>query len=266
MWLVDRRAPRILARQFAADGATVSRPALLSPLAQADGDPAVILLDRHVTRVHPNGLADAFVQRIVHLRTERAARDNQEVLVRYVPGEQEVEIREARIFRRTAAGEVEVSQASGRDDRDLSEPWYGLYYDARAEVVSFENLRAGDVIEVQYTVADVALQNDMADYFRRACPDCRRVAQADLGLHPHRAGAALVPLQPAALAGTRTPGGTPGERGGLSLGGHRCGTRRHRAGHARVDRDRALPAHQHLPELAGGGPLVLEPGEGPVAE
>jgi len=54
---------------------------------------------------------------------------------------------------------------SGRDDRDLSEPWYGLYYDARAEVVTFENLRAGDVIEVQYTVADVSYQNDMADTF-----------------------------------------------------------------------------------------------------
>jgi transglutaminase-like putative cysteine protease/tetratricopeptide (TPR) repeat protein len=154
-----------LARSFAAHGASVSREALSSPLAAADGDPAVILLDRHVTRVHPNGLADRFVQRIVHLRTDRAAHDNQEVLVRYVPGEQEVEIREARIFRRTAGGEVEVLQASGRDDRDLSEPWYGLYYDARAEVVTFENLRAGDAIEVQYTVADVAYQNDMADYF-----------------------------------------------------------------------------------------------------
>jgi tetratricopeptide (TPR) repeat protein len=154
-----------LARSFAADAAAVSRTALSSPLAAADGDPAVILLDRHVARVHPNGLSDSFVQRIIHLRTDHAARDNQEVLVRYVPGEQEVEIREARIFRRTAEGEIEISQASGRDDRDLSEPWYGLYYDARAEVVSFENLRAGDVIEVQYTVADVATQNEMADYF-----------------------------------------------------------------------------------------------------
>ena len=154
-----------LARTFAAHGATVSGPALLSPPVAGDCDPAVILLDRHVTRVHPNGLADRFVQRIVHLRTDRAARDNQEVLVRYVPGEQEVEIREARIFRRSPGGEVEAFQASGRDDRDLSEPWYGLYYDARAEVVTFENLRAGDVIEVQYTVTDVAYQNDMADYF-----------------------------------------------------------------------------------------------------
>jgi tetratricopeptide (TPR) repeat protein len=152
-----------MARTFAADGATLSRAALLAPA--AEGDPAVILLDRHVTRVHPNGLADTFVQRIVHLRTDRGAHDNQEVLVRYVPGEQEVEILEARIFRRTAGGEIEVFQASGRDDRDLSEPWYGLYYDARAEVVSFDNLRAGDVIEVQYTVADVSYQNDMADYY-----------------------------------------------------------------------------------------------------
>jgi cellulose synthase operon protein C len=152
-----------LARTFAADGATLSRAALLAPA--AEGEPAVILLDRHVTRVHPNGLADNFVQRIVHLRTDRGAHDNQEVLVRYVPGEQEVEIREARIFRRTAGGEIEVFQASGRDDRDLSEPWYGLYYDARAEVVSFDNLRAGDVIEVQYTVADISYQNDMADYY-----------------------------------------------------------------------------------------------------
>ncbi|MGB8298603.1 MAG: DUF3857 domain-containing protein [Polyangia bacterium] len=152
-----------LARTFAADGATLSRAALLAPA--AEGDSAVILLDRHVTRVHENGLADTFVQRIVHLRTDRGARDNQEVLVRYVPGEQEVEIREARIFRRTAGGEIEVSQASGRDDRDLSEPWYGLYYDARAEVVSFDNLRAGDVIEVQYTVADISYQNDMADTY-----------------------------------------------------------------------------------------------------
>jgi len=38
-----------------------------------------------------NGLADTFVQRVVHLRTDRGARDNQEVLVRYLPGEQEVE-------------------------------------------------------------------------------------------------------------------------------------------------------------------------------
>jgi tetratricopeptide (TPR) repeat protein len=154
-----------MARTHAQDGEALSRAALATPVPDQDQDPAVILLDHQVTRVHGNGLADRFVQRIVHLRTDRAARDNQEISIRYTPGEQEVEIREARIYRRSAAGHVEISQASGRDDREMSEPWYGLYYDARAQVVTFDSLRAGDVLEVQYTVADVAYQNDMADYF-----------------------------------------------------------------------------------------------------
>jgi hypothetical protein len=125
----------------------------------------VVLLDRHVVRVHGNGLSESFVQRVLQVRTERAARDNQELYVRYSPGTQEAEIRTARLFRRGATGGVEVSEATGRDDRDLSEPWAGLYYDNRAEVVSYEGLRAGDVVELQYTLADVGLRNEMADYF-----------------------------------------------------------------------------------------------------
>ena len=136
-----------------------------------DGEASAVLLDRRVVRVHANGLSETFAQRVVHVRSERAARENQEFYVRYTPGSQEVEIHRARVLRRappapgTPPGEVEVSEATGRDDRDLSEPWYGIYYDLRAEVVSWEDLRAGDVIEVQYTVADVALRNELADYF-----------------------------------------------------------------------------------------------------
>jgi transglutaminase-like putative cysteine protease len=118
-----------------------------------------------VVRVHGNGLSETFSQRLVQVRSERGARENQEFYVRYTPGSQEVEIRKARVFRRNSTGLVDVSEATGRDDRDLSEPWYGLYYDNRAEVVSYEDLRAGDVVEVQYTVADVGSHNEMADYF-----------------------------------------------------------------------------------------------------
>lgn len=160
----NRNSTQDLAREYAADAETVGHEALLGP-APHDDDSAVVLLERHVARVHLNGLAEKFVQRIVHVRTERAARDNQETAVRYVPGQQEVEIRQARILRKGATGEIEISEATGRDDRDLSEPWYGLYYDARAQVVIFDGVRAGDVVEIQYTVADVAHQNDMTDYF-----------------------------------------------------------------------------------------------------
>jgi tetratricopeptide (TPR) repeat protein len=164
----DRESAALdLAKRYAADAEALARPVLAEPPATvakaADG--LVVLLDRRVVRVHPNGLSEQFVQRVIQVRTDRAARENQELYVRYTPGAQEVEFRKARILRPGSGGELEISEATGRDDRDLSEPWYGLYYDNRAEVVSFEGLRAGDVVEVQYTVADIGLHNELADYF-----------------------------------------------------------------------------------------------------
>ena len=155
-----------LPRRFASpippllDAETARRPS-----ASSEPDPAVVLLDRRVVRVHPNGLSEVFAQRVVKIRTDSGAEDNKEFLVRYTPGSEEVEILEARIFRRGAGGVVDVLQAADRDDQDLSEPWYGLYYDYRAEVVRFEGLRAGDVLEVQYLVSDVSRENQLAGYF-----------------------------------------------------------------------------------------------------
>jgi transglutaminase-like putative cysteine protease len=153
-----------LVAEYAADGQALAREAIFGP-SPTDTASAEILLDRTVVRVHGNGLSERFVQRLVHIRTERAARDGQDAWVRYEPSRQEVEIRKARILRKDANGKLETSEATARDERDLSEPWYGLYYDSRAAIVSFENLRAGDVVEMQYTVADVAYRNDLADYF-----------------------------------------------------------------------------------------------------
>ena len=126
---------------------------------------ATVLLDRHVVRVHPNGLSEVFAQRVVQVRTDSGAQDNKDFLVRYTPGR-----RRSRSWRRAssvrdASGGVDILQASDRDDQDLSEPWYGLYYDYRAQVVRFEGLRAGDVLEVQYVVSDVSRENQLAGYF-----------------------------------------------------------------------------------------------------
>jgi tetratricopeptide (TPR) repeat protein/transglutaminase-like putative cysteine protease len=155
-----------LARRYAADArlllAEPTRPVVQG--AASEGD-ATVLLDRRVVRVHRNGLSQTFAQRIVAIRTEHGAEENKEFFVRYTPGSEDVEIRQARLYRRGAGGEVAVLEAAERDDQDLSEPWYGLYYDNRAEVVRFEGLRAGDVLEVQYVVEDVAAENQLADYF-----------------------------------------------------------------------------------------------------
>jgi tetratricopeptide (TPR) repeat protein len=156
-----------LARRFAA----AAPPLLPAPGERAragdaatSGD-AVVLLDRRVVRVHRNGLSQTFAQRLVEILTDHGAEENKEFYVRYTPGSEEVEIRQARIYRRGPAGGVEVVEATDRDDEDLSEPWYGLYYDNRAEVVRFEGLRAGDVLEIQYVVDDVSNENQLADYF-----------------------------------------------------------------------------------------------------
>ena len=38
-------------------------------------------------------------------------------------------------------------------EHDLSEPWYGLYYDVKAQVIEFAALEPGDVIDVEYVVS-----------------------------------------------------------------------------------------------------------------
>jgi transglutaminase-like putative cysteine protease/Flp pilus assembly protein TadD len=152
-----------LARRFAADARTLV-PAR-APAPAAAGDTAVVLLDRRVVRVHKNGLSRTFAQRVVEVLTERGAEENKEFDVHYTPGSEEVDVRQARIYRRDARGGLEVLEATDRSDEDLSEPWYGLYYDNRAEVVRFEGLRPGDVVEIQYVVDDVGSENQMADYF-----------------------------------------------------------------------------------------------------
>jgi cellulose synthase operon protein C len=169
-----------LVRDWVEDGAKLAaaaiRPTAGSPVAAVPGVPparrgpdersgSVVLLDKQVVRVHGNGLSERFAQRLVEVRTVEAARQESEFAVRYTPGSQEVEIRKAQVYRRGADGELVVLQATGRDDRELSEPWYGLYYDVRADVVMFEGLRPGDVVEVQYTLADISGENAFGTYF-----------------------------------------------------------------------------------------------------
>jgi len=164
----DSGLPDELARRFAEDALAMLPPRAQSAdraLTDPTGSGAVVLLDRRVVRVHPNGLSRTFAQRVVQVLTERGAEENKEFAVHYTPGREEVDVRQARVYRRNARGEVTTLEATDRSDEDLSEPWYGLYYDNRAEVVRFEGLRPGDVVEIQYLVDDVGTDNQMADYF-----------------------------------------------------------------------------------------------------
>jgi tetratricopeptide (TPR) repeat protein/transglutaminase-like putative cysteine protease len=148
-----------LARAWSVDVAQLIQRA---PKAEARGaDRARVLFDSAVTRVHPNGLSETFEQRVVEILDERGAREEGTAEIRYTPDTQAVELRAARVYKRSG----EVIEATASSEHDVSEPWYGLYYDVKAQTVDFDALEPGDVVDVEYTISDVARRNMFADYF-----------------------------------------------------------------------------------------------------
>jgi transglutaminase-like putative cysteine protease/tetratricopeptide (TPR) repeat protein len=148
-----------LARAWAVDVA-----ALIKKTPKADPkktDRARVLLDQDVIRVHANGLSESFQQRVVEILDERGAREESAAEIRYTPDTQSIEVRAARVYKRSG----EVIEVPPAGERDMSEPWYGLYYDVKAQVIDFDALEPGDVIDVEYVISDVARRNMFADYF-----------------------------------------------------------------------------------------------------
>ncbi|HEX4458400.1 MAG TPA: DUF3857 domain-containing protein, partial [Polyangia bacterium] len=122
---------------------------------------ARVLYDQSVTRVHPNGLSESFEQRVVEILDDRGAREEGAADIRYTPDTQSVEVRAARVYKKSG----EVVEATSSAEHDVSEPWYGLYYDVKSQSIEFDALEPGDVVDVEYVISDVARRNMFADYF-----------------------------------------------------------------------------------------------------
>lgn len=136
------------------DARVVSR---LAPLA---GEDVETLADLSVTKVFANGLSSRTHQVVLRPLSARGVDAARVQSVQYSPDRQVVKIERARIFKKD--GSVLDSKSEG--ERNLSEPWYGLYYDVRARVISFPQLEAGDVVEL-VTRTDDSGANFFADYF-----------------------------------------------------------------------------------------------------
>ena len=148
-----------LALRYAEDVRAIIERARKQP---KDGSsPARVLYDAAVTRVHSNGLSETFQQRVVEILDERGARAEGDFDIRYTPDTQSVEVRASRVYKANG----DILEAISTEETDQSEPWYGLYYDVRAQVVRFSSLSPGDVIDVEYVVSDVGRRNLFADYF-----------------------------------------------------------------------------------------------------
>lgn len=132
----------------------------LSRLAPGDSEDVEVLADLNVTKVFPNGLSSRTHQVILRALTPRGVDAARVQSVQYSPDRQVVKIERARIFKPDGA----VLESKSEGERNLSEPWYGLYYDLRARVVAFPQLEAGDVVEL-VTRTDDSGSNFFADYF-----------------------------------------------------------------------------------------------------
>lgn len=150
-----------LARAWSVDVPSLIRKSRADSRQATGADPARVLLDSSVTRVHRNGLSETYEQRVVEILDDRGARQEAQADIRYTPDTQAVEVRAARVYKRSG----EVVEATSMAERDVSEPWYGLYYDVKAQVIELDALEPGDVVDVEYVVSDTARRNMFADYF-----------------------------------------------------------------------------------------------------
>lgn len=119
------------------------------------------LVDQQVTRVFPNGLSSRFVQQVVKVRTDPGVSEMRDIQISYTPGEERVDVGKVRITRQDGS----IRESYSVFEQSLSEPWYNLYYDYRAMILSIPDLEKGDTVEVQYKVTQTSAQNYLGDYF-----------------------------------------------------------------------------------------------------
>jgi tetratricopeptide (TPR) repeat protein len=132
----------------------------LAKLAPLPGEDVEVLADLSVVKVFANGLSSRTHQVVMRAQSPRGVDAARTQSVQYSPDRQVVKVERARIFKKD--GSVLESKSEG--ERNLSEPWYGLYYDVRARIMGFPQLEPGDVLEVVTRIDDSGA-NFFADYF-----------------------------------------------------------------------------------------------------
>ncbi|OJT16357.1 cell division protein FtsK [Archangium sp. Cb G35] len=158
-----KEAVRTLKGESASTGArylTDTKPLMKEADSYALED-AVYLVDTSYVRVQKSGLSGRLHQFAVKVLNTRGVDAFRTYPVTYSPDRQEVRVLRARITKPDGS----VVDSYGESDRNINEPWTGMYYDARAKVLSFPALAVGDVLELQYRVDDTAQDNLLSDYW-----------------------------------------------------------------------------------------------------
>lgn len=122
--------------------------------------PAVLLLDHQEVRFLPGKLSEERVQRLFLIRDAQHSAGLKTTSIAYVPERQNLRILAARIIR---SGGSEIN-ARRSDTPRLSDPAVNMYYDTRLKLLSFEELKDGDLIEISYLLSETAEANETGAY------------------------------------------------------------------------------------------------------
>jgi tetratricopeptide (TPR) repeat protein len=125
------------------------------------GEDAVVLAEVTHVKVQPSGVAARFYQLAVKVQTQRGVESFRQMPLTWSPDRQEVRVLKTRITKPDGS----VVDSFSEQDRNINEPWTGMYYDTRARVLTFPALAPGDVLEIQWRLEDVAVDNLLSDYW-----------------------------------------------------------------------------------------------------
>jgi len=114
-----------------------------------------------VSTVFDNGLASKFRQVVFQPLTDEAAAQARQYAFVYHADRQVVQLRAAKVYRKD--GRVDEAIESGEAPAD--NPSINMYTLQRTFYVQFPRLEPGDVVELRYRIDDVAVRNEMSDYF-----------------------------------------------------------------------------------------------------
>ena len=130
-------------------------------LAAGPEEDAVTLADVTHVRVQTSGLSSRFTQLVVKVLSQRGVDAWRSLPITWSPDRQEVRVLKARITKPDGS----IIDSVSEQDRNINEPWTGMYYDARAKVLTFPALAPGDALEVQWRIDDTAIDNLLSDYW-----------------------------------------------------------------------------------------------------
>ncbi len=153
-----RRDPTVVRYRVALDD-------LLRKAPGPTGD-AEVLWDRMVYVMRSNGAIHRFRQRVVRINSPRGARSNASWSISLQPDVQQLHIIDARV--RRADGTVEDAEV--HYEQEISNWQVRIYYDWKSSIVQFPKLRPGDLVEIAYTLSDVAPYNPFRGYLGLVVP------------------------------------------------------------------------------------------------